>query len=57
MAEGGIELEEFATPYDDVRTLDDLEEIFNDSTYDTVTLDQFRPTKSQQSNIPEIRKN
>jgi hypothetical protein len=55
MAEG-MELKDFATPYDDIRTLDALEDIFNDSTYDTVTLDQFRPTKSQQSNIPEIRK-
>jgi hypothetical protein len=60
MAEGGIPLEEFDTtnPYDDVRTLDDLEEIFNDSTYDTVPLEEFRPTKSQQSNLAEItRKN
>jgi hypothetical protein len=55
MAEA-IALEDFATPYDDIRRIDELEEIFNDSTYDTVTLDQFRPTKSQQSNIPEIRK-
>jgi hypothetical protein len=58
MAEGGIPLEEFDTtnPYDDVRTLDDLEEIFNDSTYDTVKLEEFRPTKSQQSNLAEITK-
>ena len=56
MAEGGIELEEFDTPYDDVRRLDDLEEIFNDSTYDTITLDEFRPTKSQQSDLAEITK-
>jgi hypothetical protein len=58
MAEGGIPLEEFDTshPYDDIRTLDALEDIFNDSSYDTVTLDQFRPTKSQQSNISQIRK-
>jgi hypothetical protein len=55
MAEG-MEMKDFATPYEDIRTLDALEDIFNDSTYDTVTLDQFRPTKSQQSNIPEIRK-
>jgi hypothetical protein len=55
MAEG-MEMKDFATPYDDIRTLDALEDIFNDSTYDTVTLDQFRPTKSQQSNIPAIRK-
>jgi hypothetical protein len=55
MAEG-MEMKDFATPYEDIRTLDALEDIFNDSTYDTVTLDQFRPTKSQQSNIPAIRK-
>ena len=55
MAES-IALEEFATPYDDVRTLDELENIFKDSTYDTIPLDQFRPTKSEQSNIPQIRK-
>ena len=52
-----FELEDFATPYDDVRTLDDLEEIFNDSAYDTVTLDEFRTTKSQQSDLKEITKN
>ena len=56
MAEA-FELEDFATPYDHVRTLDDLEEIFNDSAYDTVTLDEFRTTKSQQSDLKEITKN
>jgi hypothetical protein len=56
MAEGGIELEDFNTPYDDVRRLDDLEDIFNDSTYDTIALEEFRPTKSQQSDLAKITK-
>jgi hypothetical protein len=58
MAEA-IALEDRANPYDEVRTLDDLEDIFNDSSssYNTIELDRFRLTQSEKSNLKEISDN
>jgi hypothetical protein len=54
MAEGGIPLEELdkSNAYDDVKTVDALLDIFNDSTYDTIDISKFDIT--QKSKIKEI---
>ena len=43
-----------SNPYDDISTLKDLEDIFNDSTYDTIKLDNFRLKQTDKTNIKEI---
>ncbi len=56
MAEGGIPLTDFdrSHPYEDIKTLDELKDIFNDSTYDTIKLDNFVLKQSDKTNIKEI---
>jgi hypothetical protein len=53
MAEGGFPLEDLTHAYDDVKTLDDLKDIFNDSTYNTLNITKFEI--KQKSNINELK--